>query len=491
MFKLLILVLSISNIASANEANLWSDEKGIIKSEKCEFLYMESTPLKILTNTTSDHVRLKAEDADFNYEVFVGSVVKILKSVGANSSLVEVMSFQGTQDPDRDLIASVGTRGILSNQYLGELSTGALNLEGEAHRIFSDVFEVEHIKLNATLSNKGYKVAKCNLGMSLKQRIFVIFDIRGFVSKAKISEVGVGLNQSTLLSFTHLNSKAFRVNQELPKLGNNKFNLFSHIVCSEAESVDVFNQDQSLVLFQTKTGEMVIPFQSFDGSSSKRIRNSQDEEEIYQKVKFIEREAPDNVGWIDKSIIELTSKCPYIETPDEDGEAEPEEDASYVFPIIKQPTHPYDSGMRRFGARRGGGSRLHAANDLYREKNDAVVAIQGGEVIRALYPFYQGTFAIEIKHDSGKVVRYGEISAKKVAGRDLSVGSRVNKKDIVGFIGELNSGCCNPMLHFELYSGKGNGRLSDSSSGNLYNRRWDLLDPTKLLKEWEKSCSWN
>jgi hypothetical protein len=40
------------------------------------------------------------------------------------------------------------------------------------------------------------------------------------------------------------------------------------------------------------------------------------------------------------------------------------------------------------------------------------------------------------------------------------------------------------MLHFEMYSGRLNGALTQN--GNKYQRRPDLMDPSGHLTDWEK-----
>jgi murein DD-endopeptidase MepM/ murein hydrolase activator NlpD len=105
-------------------------------------------------------------------------------------------------------------------------------------------------------------------------------------------------------------------------------------------------------------------------------------------------------------------------------------------------------------------------------------------VIRNLYYFYQGTYALEVKHAGGFIVRYGEITGKKA--KEISEGGKVKQGQIVGYMGKVNSKCCEPMLHFELYTGKKTGSLSQRGKGNKYHRRSDLVDPTKYLLRWEQ-----
>ena len=153
-----------------------------------------------------------------------------------------------------------------------------------------------------------------------------------------------------------------------------------------------------------------------------------------------------------------------------------------VFPLRERPTHSYLTNPRNFGANRANG-RLHAACDLYRPSVGEVVrAVEGGEIIRGPYLFYQGTYAIEVKHDSGFVARYGEITSKKAPG--VEPGAKVARGQMIGYLGKVNSNCCSPMLNFELYSGTATGPLTQDRKP--YQRRSDLINPTSSLQAWER-----
>ncbi|NRA66841.1 MAG: hypothetical protein HRU19_20300 [Pseudobacteriovorax sp.] len=147
------------------------------------------------------------------------------------------------------------------------------------------------------------------------------------------------------------------------------------------------------------------------------------------------------------------------------------------FPIAHRPYQSFTSGIRRFGAARGGGSRLHAAADLYSSVGNAVRAVSSG-IITDYYYFYSGTYAAVIEHTmangSKRVVRYGEISG---FANGFAVGSRVHGGDTFARIGKLN--CCSPMLHFEYFEGTLSGPLT--TNAGPFRRRSDLLNPNQLL----------
>lgn len=147
----------------------------------------------------------------------------------------------------------------------------------------------------------------------------------------------------------------------------------------------------------------------------------------------------------------------------------------YIFPLQKRPSLDYKSGAREFGASRAGGKRKHAGCDLKVPKGTVILCMANGKVIRGPYYFYEGTYALEVQHEDGLVLRYGEISAKVPQG--ISSGVKVLQGQNIAVVGQLNSG--NSMLHLEMYAGTKTGALTQP--GTPYKRRADLLDPTNYL----------
>jgi murein DD-endopeptidase MepM/ murein hydrolase activator NlpD len=152
------------------------------------------------------------------------------------------------------------------------------------------------------------------------------------------------------------------------------------------------------------------------------------------------------------------------------------------FPLRARPTASYKFGHghhRYFGAGRTtktGGYRAHAACDLLAPPGTEILAIEDGTIARSVYYFYEGTNALEVSHDNGLVVRYGEISR---AATGLTTGEPVKRGQVLVYVGRLNSG--SSMLHFEAYAGTKKGELS--TPGNVFVRRGDLVDPTTYLDQ--------
>lgn len=257
------------------------------------------------------------------------------------------------------------------------------------------------------------------------------------------------------------------------------------VVCIGTSTLNVRDESLDNVLFKAKLGEEVKVFQSWDGEELSKVIGGV----TYQflKVQFSSREEEDEkVGYVASSFIKSESDCRYLENGQVVRNALTQitgiDDTKCCdFPTMEKPTHSYTSGMRRFGSNRSSGKRKHAACDLYRYKNEPIKSIAPGVVVRDLYYFYQGTYALEVKHSGGFIARYGEMTSYKPMnvrkGRVVTMGQRI------GRMGKVNSNCCRPMLHFELYKGNASGSLSTSSG--KYRRRSDLMNPTTYLKKWE------
>ncbi len=176
----------------------------------------------------------------------------------------------------------------------------------------------------------------------------------------------------------------------------------------------------------------------------------------------------------------------------------------------------YHSGGKIFGYKRtksSGGHRSHAGCDLVCDAGTPIYAVADGK-LRRYDNFYMGTFYIEVDHFTF-TARYGEVQpdynmipAKwhfippkevcKGLGPGLKVGSLVKRGDLIGWVGELREldkhtkqqKVVNHMLHFEMYKdGFGDNLTVVNNSGFIYvpespyERRKDLLNPTKYLDE--------
>jgi murein DD-endopeptidase MepM/ murein hydrolase activator NlpD len=159
-----------------------------------------------------------------------------------------------------------------------------------------------------------------------------------------------------------------------------------------------------------------------------------------------------------------------------------------LFPFKEVPQLNWTEDIRKFGARRSHGARAHAACDLYFPVGTTIHAITDGVVTLGPYPFYEGTFALEVDHGTF-LARYGEIQQSAL----VHQGDHVTAGQPIAKVGKL-TGITNSMLHLELYDKSAQGPLTvknkltkKTADGVPYMRRRDLIDPTAKLNEWKNN----
>jgi len=152
---------------------------------------------------------------------------------------------------------------------------------------------------------------------------------------------------------------------------------------------------------------------------------------------------------------------------------------SFTFPLSGPALANYTEPPRSFGACRDDCTRRHAAADLYAATGTPIRSIGSGEVID-FYEFYLGTYALVVDHGDF-IVRYGEIKGSLPQG--VRVGSKIIQGQTIAYVGRL-VGLNQDMLHFERFAGWAQGPLT--VNGNYpYQRRKDLVDPTRDLLDWK------
>lgn len=154
-----------------------------------------------------------------------------------------------------------------------------------------------------------------------------------------------------------------------------------------------------------------------------------------------------------------------------------EANEEFCFPFTKLPTLSWTSGGRQFGAWRTEG-RKHAGCDLKFPAGTPIYAVADGILLQKPYPFYSGTYAVEIRHGD-IILRYGEI-----APGSYTSGAIVKKGQIIAKVGLLKSG--SSMLHLEIYT-NGASSASLSTRAGVFKRRADITDPAPYLNVWKKN----
>ncbi|HZR05071.1 MAG TPA: peptidoglycan DD-metalloendopeptidase family protein [Candidatus Udaeobacter sp.] len=164
--------------------------------------------------------------------------------------------------------------------------------------------------------------------------------------------------------------------------------------------------------------------------------------------------------------------------------------SQWLFPFPTVPIASWQEQPRAFASPRAGGARLHAGCDLYFPKGTPIHAVADGVVTRGPYPFYCGTFALEIDHGPF-LARYGEIQSKT----EVTAGATVKAGQKIASVGHLvGIRVPSDMLHFELYDKTMSGPLtvaigsgSAMKNGVPFMRRKDLIDPTLKLNQWREN----
>lgn len=268
-----------------------------------------------------------------------------------------------------------------------------------------------------------------------------------------------------------------------------------YVLCTAQDAVQVYDQTLKKVIFDAQGLVPVKPFQAFGAEAQTQVVKGKATK--YIEVQFTESHSGQDTGWVDASLVTLTASCkevaknkvaakvPAPEKPAPKAISGLTDDKCCTFPTIKRPVESYLDGQRRFRASRENGNRLHAACDLYRPHGEAVRAVADGKIVRGKYYFYEGVYAIEVRHTGGFIARYGEVLGRNAA--NTKEGTLIKAGQTIGYVGTVNSGCCDPMLHFELYSGKAKGRLTQDDDAG-FERRSDLMNPTPYLQKWEHAA---
>jgi murein DD-endopeptidase MepM/ murein hydrolase activator NlpD len=270
------------------------------------------------------------------------------------------------------------------------------------------------------------------------------------------------------------------------------------IICVERGKLRIWNDHLTKIVGKIRRHQAVKVFQSFEGENAKY------KEIAGENRRFLQIQTEDGLtGWVQDRYVKLAVDCPSFVAEKESAEDERgrqntdqtnfenqnlisgnglDDPSCCVFPLAEKPHNDFTESAGRFGASRNGGRRKHGACDLYHELKTPILAVQDGEVVKGLYRFLKKTYALEVVHNGGFVVRYGEVTSKRPP-EDLSKGSRVDKGQVIGYMGKVKiKKNISPMLHFELYSGSLKGSLSGRGK---FKRRADLLNPTQYLIRWQ------
>jgi murein DD-endopeptidase MepM/ murein hydrolase activator NlpD len=510
---------------------LWSDMQGLraldascqVKSEEKVSLYVAQKPGASLNSST------KLKGLGF-FNVLIPSnlldrSVLTAKNIPAENApaTVQVVSVPRNAVKPSTLfnISKRGNEGTLPKETLQEIGSFVLEVFSSPVTSKPGPFELKESFWQAAMEHDKYITLVC--GDAAKPTQYIVFDVYDSKSIDPIAQVGIRESDTRILEDIKVltpdeanqnpiddvpaptpplknggnkgggtttpgiprtpgNGTPGTDTPTIPSEGGEKPGL-GYIVCSTDKSIPVLNKELKPI-GHAEQFEIIIPIQSWN----------EKQKSPYLEVQFPNRE--DNFsGWIPRILVQTSQDCePYKHRPgaheEDDGidhstiplDASVSRTDCCKFPTIQRPTTSYTEGKTRFRAGRAGGRRLHAGVDLYRKKGESAVAVASGRVIRGYYYFYQGVFAVEVKHPLF-IARYGEVLGTPPKG--ILKGNNIIVGQTIGLIGKVDSGCCVPMLHFELYKGTSSGPLSRYRSPP-FDRRPDVMDPTDYVRKWEK-----
>ena len=524
----IVIMTLVSTNIFASEMNTmfyWSNAKGLIKADNCKLETSKNPKLGFLKSATSSYISLEKNQGLSNLNISSGSLVKIGNTNPENGNkTVEVVGVNTAYTPLKPE-GLRGDNGIISPENLVDISKFFIQI----NKNYMDVVGGTYWKV---FTND--KFLKLNCPEFINNKDYFVFNVYPEDGGRMIARVAVSASETELFEniktyeeseiynkFSEAvtdESNSLREMDSLPEVNSTFVKSASSvgqidvpvvyetkdandyvstqigmdtIICTPQKSINVRNEDLTQVLFSVKHGHRVKVFQGWENNKVEGTVDGKTYEFI--KVEFLNFEDNDQkTGYVVSSFVEAKSNCIYDSSyrdslkPIDNSITGLDDKACCNFPLDQRPNQSFTSRTPSFGASRNSGERIHAAIDLYREIDEPVFSLAPGVVIRSLQPFYGGTYAIEVLHSGGFVARYGELTAKEV--KNVSIGKQVKMGDRLGYIGKVNSGCCVPMLHFELYSGKLRGPLSQAGAkinGVLYARRRDLIDPTKYMLKWQ------
>ena len=526
---IVILTLLNTNIFASEMDKMfyWSNAKGLIKAENCKLETSKNPKLGFLKSATSSYISLEKNQGLSNLNISSGSLVKIGNTdPETGNKTVEVVGVNTAYAPLRPE-GLRGDNGVVTpknlvniSKFFIQISENYMNVVGGTYwKVFANdkflklncpefINNKDYFVFNVYPANGGRRIARVAVSSSeteLFEKIKTFEESEVYNNFFEtVTDESNSLSEMDLLpevNSTYVKSPTPIGKVDVPIIYEVKDATdyvstqvgTDTIICTPQQSINVRNEDLTQVIFTAKNGHRVKVFQGWENNKVEGAVDGKNYEFI--KVEFLNFEDNDQkVGYVVSSFVQAKSNCIYDSSYRDSLKVIDtsitglDDKACCNFPISQMPNQSFSSKTPSFGASRNGGGRIHAAVDLYREIDEPVFSVAPGVVIRSLEPFYEGTYSIEVLHSGGFVVRYGELTGKQV--KNVSIGKQIKMGDRVGYIAKINtkSGCCAPMLHFELYSGQLRGPLSQAGAkinGVLYARRRDLIDPTKYMLKWQ------
>jgi murein DD-endopeptidase MepM/ murein hydrolase activator NlpD len=504
---------------------LWSDTRGFVAAgANCRIRAEDQVPFFISRkpnfqlNAFSKLTRLGFFGGFYSGKLLDRSLITAKDAPDpADGALIRVVSVaRNATRPSALHISEAGDKGYLAKESLQDIVNFVIEVTNFPSMLNSTQLQTplktQRSFWQATTENE--KIITLNCGESTRPVQYVLFDVYILTRMEPIARVGVNIDETKILGSINVYTPdeanllvrakepvqnppdtpgSGRADTPVPPTKNGKgaVNIpiaegeLEFVICTENKTTAVLDRNLKTKIFSANQFETVIPSQSWD--EKRKL--------THVEVQFPTRNGMLNSGWIPRSLVQLRSECAPLEKIEPSDENIAVDDSLNTldksisrkdcckFPTLKRSSAPYTGGILQFRAKRNNGRRRHAGCDLYRSKGEPTVAVASGTILRGMYYFYQGVFALEVKHPKF-IARYGEVLAKFPKG--VAKGKNVVAGQTIGYIGKVNSGCCTPMLHFEMFRGSSHGSLTRRHLPP-YDRRSDVMDPTNHLRQWEKA----
>jgi murein DD-endopeptidase MepM/ murein hydrolase activator NlpD len=532
-------LLTLASAKSAESLYYWDNNLGLKKADHCELTTMKDSRFGFINTDGVMSSYIKNNEGKHIMNIVSGSLVKQLEGsavadhsfyevVGTNKNSIFLMTLK--QAPKSATFAERLDQGYIKTTEVESIANKTIQIEKDRLNIAAGTLLKVHgsgefLKLACPEFDKSrdYLVFHSYVkgDASASSLVGVHFDETGLFRSIKTLEhletqkinkaIGAEADQvADLIRDLSGKTVVFKmpevtkpnssdVKDILPETVTKKDEItlqdgLDNVVCMQSANAgaSVRNAELTKVIFKSPTGTRVKLFQEFEDTKKERVIDGKPY--TFVKAEFDSESRDKKIGYIAKAYIVPRSQCLFAKI--EEKEIDPAVDTQITglddskcceFPVANKVTSSFTVSQQAFGAGRGG-SRVHAATDLYRMLNEPVVAVAPGVIIRPLYFFYLGTYAVEVRHSGGFVVRYGELTGN--IPKSLKGSNKVKMGQILGYIARVGTKTLmEPMLHFELYSGAASGSLNSSKkiNGINYQRRSDLLNPTKYMLKWSNA----
>ncbi len=389
-----------------DKIKFWENENGLIKLNRCHISSEKHSGFGVVS-ISNEFIDLYNNEDEKSLAIGNNALIKF-DQIKSNQANITLIGKNTIQNKEVNWAAERNDMGLINKNLIDSISEKVISIENEMVGFnYIKTFKEEGEYLTVTCQREG-------LG-ERSYLVFAAFENLEDISSAD-SYIGISVNETALLSNSVLAEKSLAFaektlefeserNYFLSYFGQNiKLNTqqeleetksveeelleteilqvekgkdqvevvdgLTNIVCVQNGTLNVRDEKLENVIFRARSGERLNIFQNFSGQNSKNITLGGRDYD-FVKVSFYEREdSGQRVGWVASDFIEAENQCVHIPANSDIDKISDtditglDDEKCCEFPTVKQATHPYTKGMQMFGARRGGGTRAHAATDI-------------------------------------------------------------------------------------------------------------------------------